>query len=108
MDRSIEKINLIMLKENINFKEAILLEGYKFIPYTSELEETWVDIQLKSGHILKREEGKKYFKDTFLKKEEILKERMIFIKSPDGNVVGTGAIWEGEYFPNDKNIKYRL
>ncbi|MGL6066194.1 MAG: GNAT family N-acetyltransferase [Cetobacterium sp.] len=108
MDRSVEKINLIMLKENIDFEEFPLLDGFKFIPYNPELQEKWVHIQLKSKHILEKEEGEKYFKEIFLKKEDCLKERMVFIENKKGDLVGTGAIWEGGYFSNIKDIKYRL
>ncbi|MGL5124011.1 MAG: GNAT family N-acetyltransferase [Fusobacteriaceae bacterium] len=110
MDKNIKKIKLIMLKEDMIYEEYPLLEGYEFIPYSLGLAEKWSEIQLKSGHILKKEDGEKYFKDIFFKKEEYLKERMIFIKKLNGDIVGTGAIWEGEYFQKkkEKNIEYRL
>lgn len=68
----------------------------------------WVDIQLSSKHILEKSEGERYFKQIFLQNEDFLKEFMLFIKDEKGNLVGTGAIWEGKYFPQDKNKSYRL
>ncbi len=108
MDRSVENIHLLMVKDNLEFKEIELLEGYKFVAYSSGLKDKWVDIQVESGHILEREEGENYFEDVFLKKEKLLEELMIFIESPNGEIVGTGAIWEGKHFQNDKKREYRL
>lgn len=108
MDRSIDNIHLFMVKDDLEFKEIELLKGYKFVAYSSGLKDKWVDIQMASGHILEREEGENYFKDVFLKKETLLEELMIFIESPNGEIVGTGAIWEGKHFQNDKKKEYRL
>ncbi|MHA4989721.1 GNAT family N-acetyltransferase [Cetobacterium somerae] len=108
MDRSVENIHLIMTKESLDFNEKQLPEGYEFVMYESGMINKWVDIQFSSKHILDRLEGENYFKDVFLKNEKILKESMIFIKDSKGDLVGTGAIWEGKYFPQDKNKRYRL
>lgn len=108
MDRSVENIHLIMTKESLDFNEKQLPEGYEFVMYESGMMNKWVDIQFSSKHILERLEGENYFKDVFLKNEKILKESMIFIKDSKGDLVGTGAIWEGKYFPQDKNKRYRL
>ncbi|UPO97545.1 GNAT family N-acetyltransferase [Cetobacterium somerae] len=108
MDRSVENIHLIMTKENLDFNEKQLPEGYEFVMYESGMMNKWIEIQLSSKHILERLEGENYFKDVFLKNENFLKESMIFIKDSKGDLVGTGAIWEGKYFPQDKNKSYRL
>lgn len=108
MDRSVENIHLIMTKESLDFNEKQLPEGYEFVMYESGMMNKWVEIQLSSKHILERLEGENYFKDVFLKNENFLKESMIFIKDSKGDLVGTGAIWEGKYFPQDKNKRYRL
>ena len=108
MDRSVENIHLLMVKDNLEFSEIPLLEGYKFLMYSSDLKKKWTDIQVSSGHILERTEGERYFEEVFLKKEEKLEELMIFIEGPDKEIVGTGAIWEGKHFQNDKKREYRL
>lgn len=108
MDRSVENIHLVMTKENLEFSEKKLPEGYEFIMYKPGMMERWIDIQFVSQHILERSKGEVYFRETFLKNEELLKEFMVFIKNDKGELVGTGAIWEGKYFPKDKNKKYRL
>ena len=108
MDRSVENIHLLMIKEDLNFNEKKLPEGYKFVMYKSEMIDRWVDIQVASGHILDRNEGENYFKEVFLKKEDLLEEVMVFIEDENGELVGTGAIWEGKHFPEDKNKQMRL
>lgn len=108
MDRSVENIHLIMTKDGLDFIEKKLPEGYEFVMYEPGMMQQWVDIQLSSEHILERDEGERYFQDVFLKNEELLKKVMVFIKDSKGNLVGTGAIWEGKHFPNEKNREYRL
>ncbi|MGL5279478.1 MAG: GNAT family N-acetyltransferase [Cetobacterium sp.] len=108
MDRSVENIHLIMIKDELKFDEKKLPEGYEFVMYESGIMNKWVDIQLSSGHILDRSEGEIYFKEVFLQNEDFLKEVMVFIKDSEGGLVGTGAIWEGKYFTEDRNKKYRL
>ena len=108
MDRSVENINLIMIKDNLDFNEKELPKGYKFTMYKPGMMNKWVDIQMASEHILDRSEGENYFKDVFLKKENLLEDLMVFIEDNEGNLVGTGAIWEGKYFLEKNKIEYRL
>ncbi|MGL4865864.1 MAG: GNAT family N-acetyltransferase [Cetobacterium sp.] len=108
MDRSVENIHLIMTKESLDFNEKQLPEGYEFIRYKPGMIDRWVEIQLASKHILEKSEGELYFKEVFLQNEDFLKEVMVFIRDEKGGLVGTGAIWEGKYFPEDMNKKYRL
>ena len=108
MDRSVENIHLLMVKNDLKFESIDLLEGYKFVMYSSNLKDRWVDIQVNSGHVLDRVEGESYFKEVFLKKENLLEELMVFIESSEGEIVATGAIWEGKYFSNDEKRAYRL
>lgn len=108
MDRSVENIHLIMTKENLDFNEKQLPEGHEFVAYEPGMIDKWVDIQLSSKHILEKSEGERYFKQIFLQNEDFLKEFMLFIKDEKGDLVGTGAIWKGKYFPQDKNKRYRL
>ena len=108
MDRSVENIHLLMIKEELDFNEKKLPEGYKFVMYEPGMVDKWVDIQVASGHILDRTEGETYFKEVFLKKENLLKDLMVFIENENGELVGTGAIWEGKHFPEDKNKQMRL
>lgn len=108
MDRSVENIHLIMTKDDLSFNRKKLPEGYRFVMYRPGMMDRWVDIQVGSGHILDRSEGENYFKEVFLKKENLLEEFMVFIEDKAGNLVGTGVIWEGKHFPKDKNREYRL
>ncbi|WP_418965189.1 GNAT family N-acetyltransferase [Cetobacterium sp.] len=108
MDRNVENIHLIMTKDDLSFNRKKLPEGYRFVMYRPGMMDRWVDIQVGSGHILDRSEGENYFKEVFLKKENLLEEFMVFIEDKAGNLVGTGAIWEGKHFPKDKNREYRL
>lgn len=109
MDRTVQNIHVLMTKddlENINKKE--LPKGYSFCFYKDGMDEEWVNIQLRSKHILDAKEGEEYFKSVFLKNKSLLKERLLFIKDGAGNLVGTGAIWDGKHFPGDENRKFRL
>ena len=108
MDRSVENIHLIMTKKSLEFNEKQLPEGYEFVAYEPGMIDKWVDIQLSSKHILEKTEGELYFKEVFLQNEDLLKAFMVFIKDESGDLVGTGSIWEGKYFPEDKDKKYRL
>ena len=59
MDRSVENIHLIMTKENLDFNEKQLPEGYEFVMYESGMMNKWIEIQLSSKHILERLEGER-------------------------------------------------
>lgn len=73
MDRSVENIHLIMTKENLDFNEKQLPEGYEFVAYEPGMIDKWVDIQLSSKHILEKSEGERYFKQIFLQNEDFFK-----------------------------------
>lgn len=107
MDRSVEKIRLIMLKEGLGFEKKDLPDGYSFEFYKNGMKDIWIDINLASDHILDREKGETEFAKDFLQDEKFLKENMIFVKDPKGKYVGTGSIWYGDYF-EDSDINYRV
>lgn len=71
--------------------------GYQFRLYESQTDtETWVDILLKTKEFSTKEGALNRFNKEFLPHIADVKERMIFLETIDGKIIGTASAWYGE------------
>lgn len=99
MDNSIVNIKVLMEKRDAEiYPKYDLPKGYSFCNYSLGDEDSWSELQFSVNHVKSIEEGKEIFKDVFLSKIEDLKNKMVFVKDSNGEIVGTAALWDGNHF----------
>lgn len=77
--------------------------GYQFRRYKGQADtETWVDILLKTKEFSTKEEALNRFNQEFFPHMQDVKERMIFLETNDGKVIGSATAWYGRL--NDQLI----
>ena len=100
LDRSIPSLNIIMEKfDPENYPKVSLPEGYEFSFDKAGDEREWARIECELGQFDTLEKAlalfeREFFKDQRLKPEE----RMLFVKSPDGEIIATATLWDGFVF----------
>jgi len=72
-----------------------LPEGFRFCFWEPGREEDWCRIQVEAGQCDSQEKARRIFDGEFAPEPEKLRERMLFLLSPDGTAVGTGTAWYG-------------
>ena len=100
IDTSIPYYPLVMHKTDaFNYPKYELPEGYKFVFFQDGDEIKWSEIQTAVGSFGSVETGVKVFNDSFVDGEILdAKERMIFVVAPDGEYIGTAALWDGDEY----------
>lgn len=77
---------------------APLPDGYEFVFYRDGDEQAWAEIEVSVGQFSSIEEGIKTFRSEFLKNQTLLPyDRVLFVKSPDGELVATCSLWNGSF-----------
>ena len=75
-----------------------LPDGYEFVFYRNGDEEKWVEIEMAVGQFDSAEKGMKTFRKEFLENPSLdLRQRMLFVKAPDGEYVATCTLWNGNF-----------
>ena len=99
IDTTVEAINLFMLKKDTYFFPAFgLPSGFYFDFYRKGDEVFWAELEFELGQFSSTDRGIEVFRNEFLNNTELSpEERMIFVKDPDGKVVGTGTLWDGDF-----------
>ena len=105
IDTSIPYYPLVMHKTDAdNYPKYELPEGYKFVFFQDGDEIKWSEIQTAVGSFGSVETGVKVFNDSFVDGEILdAKERMIFVVAPDGEYIGTAALWDGIFLGEKKD-----
>lgn len=99
LDQSVPKISVAMVNDDaINYPEYSLPDGYFFRFYEDGLEEEWCNLQLESGQVTSLEEIHARFKTEFSGEKEKLAKRCVFVQAPNGEIVGTAMLWDGDTF----------
>ena len=115
LDRSIPHIGVLMEKTDTReYPRHGLPAGYVFSCYRPGFEKQWASLQYEVGQCDSIEEAEGIFKGTFmappglrpppsqakgaLPEEEALAKKTIFVFDEEHNLVGTGAIWDGNHF----------
>ncbi|MBC2253793.1 GNAT family N-acetyltransferase [Listeria welshimeri] len=99
LDKSVPHISVIMVNHDAtHYPEYALPEGYSFRFYADGLEEDWCRLQLETGQVPSLESIRTRFNTEFGYKKEKLAERCVFVQSPDGEIIGTAMLWDGDTF----------
>lgn len=100
IDKSIPYYPLTMVKSNTkNYPRHNLPEGYEFVFYNKGDEVKWAEIETDVGQFSSVEKGIECFMHEFVSGQNLdPAERMLFVKSSDGEYVATASLWNGDYF----------
>ncbi|EAC6938644.1 N-acetyltransferase, partial [Listeria monocytogenes] len=90
LDKSVPHISVIMVNHDAtNYPEFHLPAGYSFCFYKDGLEEDWCRLQLETGQVLSMDSIRARFETEFGNEKEKLTKRCIFVKAPNGEIIGT-------------------
>jgi len=94
IDNSIPYIPVVMRREpGLALPAWPLPEGFSYQMYQPGLEKDWARIEAAAGEFECEMEALLYYQKAFLPYSEELPRRCIFIKAPDGELVGTATAW---------------
>jgi GNAT superfamily N-acetyltransferase len=99
IDKSLKLYNVILYRENIqNYPLYELPVGYSFSLYQKGDEVLWAALECALGQFETVESGVECFQKEF-PEDGILspEERMLFVKDPNGQIVATCTLWEGDH-----------
>ena len=98
LDRSIPHIGVLMEKTDTSeYPRHALPEGYAFAQYQPGFEAQWAALHFEVGQTDSLEEAEAIFKNEFAGRKE-LAGRMIFVFDGNGQLAGTGCLWDGAHF----------
>ncbi|MBC6118095.1 GNAT family N-acetyltransferase [Listeria innocua] len=99
LDKSVPHISVIMVNHDAtNYPEFRLPEGYSFCFYKDGLEEDWCRLQLETGQVPSMDSIRTRFETEFGNEKEKLAKRCVFVEAPDGKIIGTAMLWDGNTF----------
>lgn len=104
IDKSIPHYPLYMTKTDTkNYPRRTLPDGYEFIFYRQGDEQRWAEIETDVGQFLSVEKGIESFKSSFLVGQTLdASERVLFVRSADGEYVGTASLWNGRFLGEER------
>lgn len=107
IDKTTPSISLIYcLRDPQTVPRFPLPEGYEFVFYRPGDERAWAEIECSVGQFSSIEEGVATFRREFTENQRLdPRDRMLFVKAPDGQYVATCTLWDGEFLGE---IKQRL
>ena len=99
IDKSIPYYPLTMIKNDTkNYPRHTLPDGYEFVFYNKGDEVRWAEIETDVGQFSCVEKGIECFMRDFVDGQNLdPRERMLFVKSSDGEYVATASLWNGKY-----------
>ncbi len=99
LDKSIPHYPLTMNKTDTkNYPRHALPDGYEFVFYQKGDEVKWAEIETDVGQFSCVEKGIECFMRDFVNGQNLdPRERMLFVKSADGEYVATASLWNGKY-----------
>ncbi len=98
-DRTVPYYKLLMDKtDSRQYPRFTLPPGYSFCFYRPGMEQDWMRIQCRSGHLLSLAEAEAAFEQHFAAHQPELARRCLFILDPNDTPVATAAIWPGQHF----------
>ena len=125
IDRSIPHLGVIMEKKDANsYPQYKLPDGFRFSDFQPEFIEAWANLQLEVEQVDSLQEAKEVFYQDFLMDEGYdwaerkhtdaqaipeaypgyteMMRRIVFVVTDDGTLVGTGSLWTGCTFGEER------
>jgi len=98
LDRSIPHIGVLMEKfDTAEYPRHTLPDGYAFAQYKPGLEAQWAALHFEVGQTDSPEEAEAIFKNDFADRDALTR-RMLFVLDENGQLAGTGCLWDGNHF----------
>lgn len=107
LDKNLPYMDIIMKapKEVASVQPISQLpEGYSYHMYKAGDEIAWAELETSVEEFESFEDALTYFNRVFMPYQDILQERMCFIKDENGNFVSTATAW----FKQDEKKRYAL
>lgn len=90
-DSRIKYYQLLLERDLDNLPQYSLPAGFSFTFYQTGEEDTWIAIEKSAKEFDTNDQGKKAWERFFSTREEILKNRMLFIQNSEGEKVATAT-----------------
>ncbi len=99
INKSIPHYPLTMIKADTkSYPRYSLPDGYEFLFYQKGDEARWAEIEVAVGQFEDMEKGLLHFNRQFIDGQNLKpEERMLFVRSPEGEFVATASLWNGDY-----------
>lgn len=99
IDKGLKLYSVILYRTDIhNYPRYSLPKGYSFSFYQKGDEVQWAELECALGQFVTPEEGVECFWKEFPVDSQLSPEdRMLFVRNPEGKIVATCALWEGDH-----------
>ena len=103
IDKSIPLYDVWMYKTDTeNFPKHQLPDGFTFSFYNDGDEKGWARLECEVGQFANEEEGIYWFNREFVNGQTLSpKDRMLFVKDENGEIVATASLWNGKFFGSE-------
>ena len=104
LDKSVPLCFVILYKtDTTEYPRYTLPEGYSFALYQKGDETEWAKLEVSVGQYDTVEKGVECFRREFVDGQNLNpEERIVFVRDPQGRIVATGALWNGEYLGKEE------
>lgn len=101
LDFSLPYYGVLMLREHPEETlPAALPQGFSFCGWKPGMETEWAKLMARTEMMESFEKGLSYFREEFLSHPEELPANMLFVRSLEGEIIGTASLWKGACFGN--------
>jgi len=98
MDRSVEHIEFVMYRPNLDaLPDAPLPEGFSIRTLQDGHREHWAAIEMSAGEFSTMEKARSMFDNQFGSELDLVKERMLFLEEDGVGPIGTTTAWFGDF-----------
>ena len=99
MDKTIPYIGVLMTCQDADsYPRCPLPSGYTMRLYQPGMEQEWAALQVSVEHMDTLEDALSRFASELAVDPETLKERGVFVYSPDGKLAASAILWYGNHF----------
>ncbi len=106
LDFSLPLHGVLMIREHPEETiPADLPDGFSFCYWKPGMEKDWADLMDRTKMMENYEKGLACFQSEFSGWPEDLPGQMLFVRSPEGEIIGTASLWKGETFGD---LRYRI
>ncbi len=93
LDRQIPYFNMILKCSTYQPEKIHLPENFSFRYFQPGDEKNWARLEYEIGDFASPDEAEEYFKETYGKEQEELRERCVFLINEQGDAIGSGIAW---------------
>lgn len=93
IDRTIPFYNIILRRDSYLPQKVFLPDGFDIVPYRDGYEEDWARLEYAVGDFDSAEEARNYFVSSYLREKD-LTSSILFLRNPDGRVIGSCIAWK--------------